>query len=438
MDDDFDQDHLEIHRDWIRQKLSELVSITRVNPAASATKSQSGLTSSTLGHTLDEHNLPVTDRPLPYRAASVPTAPLLRRSEFRPEEIRAADPIPLKSDHGSQSDFGIASPTSFEHRDSSHSRAGSVHSLASSVRSDVSVYDSKGRLTSRTVQVTAQYGDEVASQQYPNTDDLGIRESSKSSRWQNHVRKPHHHDSVRPQSHALKRNPTSNYCYPGAYPNPLSKLGLTCIEPETGLPLGWRIRHSKSMDTPYYLNHETDERAWTPPTGTDIDILRAILSQSTGLPLGWVVCHSKFVDRATYKNLSTNSTHQAPPEGTNHAVLESYLANRFHSTYYNTTSWQHHTAGRTSTLLTRMDQKLETDIYEAQDLYNSFCRFFEGQRALQPPLDKAGRIGCRFRDHTTGRTCDATFFELQCGCSTRAQSPFRAILGCPLPSLPRF
>ena len=165
------------------------------------------------------------------------------------------------------------------------------------------------------------------------------------------------------------------------------------------------------MDTPYYLNHETDERVWTPPTGTDIDILRAFLSQITGLPLGWVVCHSKSVDRVTYKNLGTNSTHQAPPEGTNHAVLESYLANRFHSTYYNTTSWQHHTAGRTSTLLTRVDQKLETDIYEAQDLYNSLCRFFEGQRALQPPLDKAGRIGCRFRDHTTGRTCDATFLN---------------------------
>ena len=179
MGDGFNQDHLEIHRDWIRQKFSELVSITHVNPDASATKSQSGLKSSSLGHTLDEYNLPVTERPLPYRAASVPTAPLLRRSEVRPEEFRAADFMPLKPDHGSQSDFGIASPTSFEHRDSSHSRAGSVHSLASSVRSDVSVYDSKGRLTSRTVQVTAQYGDEVASQQHPNTDDLGIRESPK-------------------------------------------------------------------------------------------------------------------------------------------------------------------------------------------------------------------------------------------------------------------
>ncbi|KAK4971866.1 peptidyl-prolyl cis-trans isomerase Pin1 [Elasticomyces elasticus] len=43
---------------------------------------------------------------------------------------------------------------------------------------------------------------------------------------------------------------------------------------ETGLPVGWEIRHSQSKGLPYYFHPQTKESRWEPPSGTDSEKLK--------------------------------------------------------------------------------------------------------------------------------------------------------------------
>ncbi|KAL5605976.1 uncharacterized protein BROUX77_003169 [Berkeleyomyces rouxiae] len=45
------------------------------------------------------------------------------------------------------------------------------------------------------------------------------------------------------------------------------------VNQETGLPLDWEVRHSKSKQLPYYFNTVTRDSRWDPPTGSDVDKL---------------------------------------------------------------------------------------------------------------------------------------------------------------------
>ena len=54
--------------------------------------------------------------------------------------------------------------------------------------------------------------------------------------------------------------------------------------PETGLPAGWEIRHSKSRNLPYYFNAARSESRWEPPADTDSDVLSAYMATYHSAP----------------------------------------------------------------------------------------------------------------------------------------------------------
>ena len=48
---------------------------------------------------------------------------------------------------------------------------------------------------------------------------------------------------------------------------------------ESGLPVDWEVRHSNSKNLPYYFNTTTKESRWEPPSGTDVEKLKAFKAQ---------------------------------------------------------------------------------------------------------------------------------------------------------------
>lgn len=47
---------------------------------------------------------------------------------------------------------------------------------------------------------------------------------------------------------------------------------------DTGLPLGWEVRHSNSKNLPYYFNGLTKESRWEPPADTDTEKLKVYMA----------------------------------------------------------------------------------------------------------------------------------------------------------------
>jgi NIMA-interacting peptidyl-prolyl cis-trans isomerase 1 len=64
------------------------------------------------------------------------------------------------------------------------------------------------------------------------------------------------------------------------------------VQPETGLPPNWEVRHSNSKNLPYYFNTTTSTSFWEPPPETDTEKLKAYMAQhhtsaaTTGRPSG--------------------------------------------------------------------------------------------------------------------------------------------------------
>ncbi|KAK2762627.1 protein kinase ssp1 [Arachnomyces sp. PD_36] len=48
---------------------------------------------------------------------------------------------------------------------------------------------------------------------------------------------------------------------------------------DTGLPVGWVVRHSNSKNLPYYFNGETKESRWEPPSDTDMEKLKTYMAK---------------------------------------------------------------------------------------------------------------------------------------------------------------
>jgi NIMA-interacting peptidyl-prolyl cis-trans isomerase 1 len=53
---------------------------------------------------------------------------------------------------------------------------------------------------------------------------------------------------------------------------------------ETGLPLGWEVRHSNSRNLPYYFNPATKESRWEAPEGTDTEKLKFHMAKHHSAP----------------------------------------------------------------------------------------------------------------------------------------------------------
>ncbi|CCU81678.1 Peptidyl-prolyl cis-trans isomerase NIMA-interacting 1 [Blumeria hordei DH14] len=47
---------------------------------------------------------------------------------------------------------------------------------------------------------------------------------------------------------------------------------------DTGLPVGWEVRHSNSKNLPYYFNEVQKLSRWEPPFGTDNEKLKAYIA----------------------------------------------------------------------------------------------------------------------------------------------------------------
>ena len=62
---------------------------------------------------------------------------------------------------------------------------------------------------------------------------------------------------------------------------------LTSLQSETGLPIGWEVRHSNSKNLPYYFNAQTRDSRWDPPEGTDSELLKAFMAQHHSSPASW-------------------------------------------------------------------------------------------------------------------------------------------------------
>ncbi|KKF95293.1 Peptidyl-prolyl cis-trans isomerase ssp-1 [Ceratocystis fimbriata CBS 114723] len=52
------------------------------------------------------------------------------------------------------------------------------------------------------------------------------------------------------------------------------------INQETGLPMDWEVRHSKSKQLPYYFNVVTRDSRWDPPPGFDREQLARYMEAS--------------------------------------------------------------------------------------------------------------------------------------------------------------
>jgi peptidyl-prolyl cis-trans isomerase NIMA-interacting 1 len=50
------------------------------------------------------------------------------------------------------------------------------------------------------------------------------------------------------------------------------------LQVETGLPVGWEVRHSISKILPYYFCPDTKESRWEPPHGTDPEKLKVFMA----------------------------------------------------------------------------------------------------------------------------------------------------------------
>jgi len=53
---------------------------------------------------------------------------------------------------------------------------------------------------------------------------------------------------------------------------------------ETGLPVGWEVRHSSSKNLPYYFNPIAKESRWEPPEGTDTETLKFYMAKNHSAP----------------------------------------------------------------------------------------------------------------------------------------------------------
>ena len=51
------------------------------------------------------------------------------------------------------------------------------------------------------------------------------------------------------------------------------------LQPETGLPPNWEVRHSNSKNLPYYFDTTTSTSFWEPPPETDTEKLKAYMAQ---------------------------------------------------------------------------------------------------------------------------------------------------------------
>ncbi|KAI9791096.1 MAG: Peptidyl-prolyl cis-trans isomerase NIMA-interacting protein 1 [Peltula sp. TS41687] len=51
------------------------------------------------------------------------------------------------------------------------------------------------------------------------------------------------------------------------------------MDPTTGLPPGWEVRHSTSKKLPYFFHPTTKESRWEPPTPYDADVLKKYIAK---------------------------------------------------------------------------------------------------------------------------------------------------------------